>query len=171
MDDWLGTSLHTGLLVTVVGAFAWASGLPALFPSLGPSAFVIAMFPESEASNPRRVVISHVIGVVAGLFAYYLFAAGLVATQQTVPFSLASARLAVSSVVATVLTVAGMLSFQVRHPPACATTLIVSLGLLSGLFEAVVIVTAVVLLVGAQAVIVLGPGLTARLKMIVTNGP
>ncbi|MFD1514495.1 HPP family protein [Halomarina rubra] len=169
MDDRLGTSLHTGLLVTVVGAFAWASGLPALFPSLGPSAFVLAMFPESEASNPRRVLGSHIIGVVAGLAAYHMFGAGLVATQETVPFSLASARLVVSSVVAIVLTVVGMLSLQVRHPPACATTLIVSLGLLSGLIEGIVIIVAVALLVGVQTAIVLGPELTARLKTIVTN--
>ena len=39
-----------------------------------------------------------------------------------------------------------MLTTDLRHAPACATTLIVSLGLLTGLPEAAVILSAVLLL-------------------------
>ena len=74
MDDRIATSLHTGLLVAAVGVLSWATGLPALFPSLGPSAFVLAMFPDGEASDPQRVVGSHVLGVGAGLLTYHLLA-------------------------------------------------------------------------------------------------
>lgn len=169
MDDRIATSLHTGLLVAVAGAFAWATGLPALFPSLGPSAFVLATFPESEASDPRRVIGSHVLGVVAGLLTYHLLASGIVVTGPIAPFSVAGFRLAVSGVGAIVLTVTGMLHFGVRHPPACATTLIVSLGLLSGLLGGVVVVVAVVLLVGVQTAILRSPDLSARLGTIVTG--
>lgn len=169
MDDRVGTSLHTGLLIAVVGIFAWASGLPALFPSLGPSAFVLAMFPESEASNPRRVIGSHAIGVVAGLLAYHVFASGLLVTQSVAPFSFVSLRLVASSVSSIFLTVSGMLFFQVRHPPACATTLIVALGLLSSLLDGTLIVLAVVVLVAFQSVIVSGTELSAKLQGIVTE--
>lgn len=160
MDDRIATSLHTGLLIAVVGAFTWATGLPALFPSLGPSAFVLAMFPDSEASDARRVIVSHALGVAAGLLTYHLFAAGIVVTGQIAPLSVAGFRLAVSSVGAIVLTVTGMLHLGVRHPPACATTLIVSLGLLPGFFNGVLIVVAVIVLIGVQRAILLTNGLT-----------
>ena len=156
MDDRIATSLHTGLLIAVVGAFAWMSGLPALFPSLGPSAFVLAMFPDSEASDPRRVMGSHALGVVAGLLAYHLLAGGIVVTSRITPLSVVGLRLAVSSVVAIVLTVGSMLHFHVRHPPACATTLIVALGLLSSPLEGVLIVVAVTVLVGVQNALLFG---------------
>ena len=77
MNDQMATSLHTGLLIAILGILTWVSGLPALFPSLGPSAFVLAMFPESEASNPKRVIGSHILGVIAGFLAYHLFAQGI----------------------------------------------------------------------------------------------
>ena len=163
MDDRIATSLHTGVLVAVVGAFAWATGLPALFPSLGPSAFVLAMFPDSEASDVRRVVLGHAVGVVAGLCAYHLIAAGVVVTDQIAPLSPVGLRLVLSSVAAIVLTVWGMLHLEVRHPPACATTLIVALGLLSTLSQGALIVAAIVVLVGVQEVVVRFDELTARL--------
>lgn len=162
MDDRIATSLHTGLLIAVVGVFAWVTGFPALFPSLGPSAFVLAMFPDGEASDPRRVVGSHALGVAAGLVAYHLFATGIVVTSQIEPVSITGFRLVVSSVGAIILTVTGMLYLGVRHPPACATTLIVALGLLSGVFQGALIVATVVVLVGIQQTILLANGLVDK---------
>ena len=150
MNDQITTSLHTGLLIAILGVLTWVSGLPALFPSLGPSAFVLAMFPEGEASNPKRVIGSHVLGVIAGFLAYHLFAQGIVVTGQIPPFSTVSLRLAVSSVVAIVLTVVAMLYFGIRHPPACATTLIVALGLLPTFLDGIIIIGAVAIIVGVQ---------------------
>ncbi|PSP97721.1 HPP family protein [Halobacteriales archaeon QS_5_70_17] len=155
MDTRIATSLHTGLHIAAVGLFAWATGLPALFPSLGPSAFVLAMFPTSEASNPRRVIGSHALGVAAGLLAYYLVAPGIIVTEQIAPLSLPGLRLTVSSVLAIVLTVSGMLHFDIRHPPACATTLIVALGLLPRLSDGVLMIVAVVGLIALQRAILM----------------
>ncbi|WP_049971052.1 HPP family protein [Haladaptatus cibarius] len=155
MDRRVATSIHTGFLIAVLGAFAWITGFPMLFPSLGPSAFVLAMFPDGEASDSQRVVGSHAIGVVAGLLAYHLFAGGLTMTTQVPPFSMPGLRLAGSSCVAIVLTVGGMLAFRVRHPPACATTLIVALGLLSSPVEGGLILVAVVVLVGVHGLLLL----------------
>ena len=169
MDERVGTSLHTGLLIAVVGIFAWATGFPALFPSLGPSAFVLAMFPESEASNPQRVIGSHVIGVIAGFLAYHVFAAGLIVTRSVEPFSLVSLQLVMSSVVAIVVTVGGMLLFHVRHPPACATTLIVALGLLPTLLEGVLIIFVVIILVVFQGLLVSGTEVSTKLRAIITE--
>ena len=87
IDERTVTSAHTGVLIAVVGALAWVSGLPTLFPSLGPSAFVLARFPDAETSDPRRVLVGHAVGVVAGLTSYHLFAAGVVVTDQIAPLS------------------------------------------------------------------------------------
>ncbi|WP_114579207.1 HPP family protein [Saliphagus sp. LR7] len=147
MDKRTGTTLHTTILVTVAALAAWLSGLPALFPSLGPSAFVLAMFPRSEASNAQRVIGGHAIGVAAGLLAYRLFGANGSMIVAAEPGSIAGLRLAGSGVMAIALTVGGMLAADLRHPPACATTLIVALGLLSAPLDGVMILTAVVVMV------------------------
>lgn len=59
MDERIGTSVHIGALIAALGVFAWASGLPAVFPSPGPSALVLAAYPETEASDPRRPTGTH----------------------------------------------------------------------------------------------------------------
>ena len=38
----IGTSLYSGLLFAVLGVIAWVSGQPFVFPSLGPSAFILS---------------------------------------------------------------------------------------------------------------------------------
>lgn len=65
---------------------------------------------------------------------------------------LAGLRLAGGGVLATGLTAGGMLVTDLRHAPACATALIVSLGLLSTLADAAAILAAVGVLVAVHAV-------------------
>ncbi|MFC3959653.1 HPP family protein [Halovivax cerinus] len=153
MDDRVGSTLHTGTLLSTTAALAWLSGLPMLFPSLGPSAFVLALFERGESTSPRRVIGGHAVGVVAGLVAYTLLAGGADMTTATAPGSIAGLRLGASGVVATTLTAGGMLATDTRHPPACATTLIVSLGLLPTVREGATILLAVVVLVVAHRVL------------------
>lgn len=147
MDDQVGSTLHTGLLITTTAVLAWLSGLSMLFPSLGPTAFVLALFEQGDATSPRRVIGGHVIGVLAGLGAYHLLASGVAMTAAMDPGSIGGLRLAASGVLATTLTAGGMLATDTRHPPACATTLIVSLGLLTTVLEGALIVLAVIILV------------------------
>jgi hypothetical protein len=142
-------SLHAGGLIVTVGLLSWASGYPALFPSLGPTAYVLALGSEKDA-NVLRVVGGHVLGVLAGLLAYHALATGLVATDPAPAFSRSGLRIATAGVVSVGLTTWAMLATGLRHAPACATTLIVSLGLLSTAFEGAVIVGSVVVLVGAE---------------------
>lgn len=143
-------SAETGALVLVPAALAWLSGFPFIFPSLGPSAYVLATRPEEPTCRPHRVVGGHVIGVLAGLVAVWLFDPALPVTASLAPADPAALAVAASGVLATVLTAAGMLATDLVHAPACATTLIVSLGLLSTPTQAAVIVAAVLLLVGVH---------------------
>jgi len=62
-------------------------------------------------------------------------------------------RLGGSTVVSVGLTTAGMVAAQYRHAPACATTLIVGLGLLPSPVDGVVILLAVVLPVISQSAV------------------
>jgi hypothetical protein len=146
-------AIYAGGLLLVLGATAWVAGLPFLFPSLGPTASLLAVAPGAPESAPRRVLGGHAIGVLAGLLAYQALAAGLVATTPPPPLSTAGLRLAASAVVSVGLTTGGMLATDLRHAPACATTLIVSIGLLSELVQGGVIVAAVALLLTTQAVL------------------
>ncbi|WP_435334894.1 HPP family protein [Haloarchaeobius sp. TZWWS8] len=136
-------SAVAGSLFAACGLVAWVTGLPFVFPSLGPTAFVLAM---GDDPGPRRVVGGHTVGAVAGFASYHLLASGLVATAESAPFAVSSAQLALSGTVAVAATTAGMLQTRTVHAPACATTLIVSLGLLPTPGEVLVLVAAVVLL-------------------------
>ena len=143
----LGTSLYAGFLFTVLGAVAWASGQPFVFPSLGPSAFVLAFERRGDRTTTYRVVGSHLIGGVAGLLAYTLFGAGVTLTSTPAALSTAGLHLVASGVCSIVLTSWGMIATDTNHAPACATTLIVSLGLLSTPRQVAIIVASVVILV------------------------
>lgn len=144
----VGTSLYAGVLFTVLGLIAWVSGQPFIFPSLGPSAFILAFERRGERTRPYRVVGSHLIGGVAGFIAYSLVAAGVTLTTTPPPLSSDGLSLAVSGILSIVLTSWGMILTDTVHPPACATTLIVSLGLLSTPKQVGIIVASVIILVG-----------------------
>lgn len=143
----VGTSLYAGVLFTVLGLIAWVSGQPFIFPSLGPSAFILAFERRGDRTRTYRVVGSHLIGGVAGFIAYSLLAAGVTLTTTPPPLSLGGLSLAVSGILSIVLTSWGMILTDTVHPPACATTLIVSLGLLSTPIQVGIIVISVVILV------------------------
>ena len=147
----LGTSLYAGLLFTVLGLVAWATGQPFVFPSLGPSAFVLAFDRRSERERAVRVVGSHLIGGGAGLAAWTVIADGAALTATPPAFSPEGFRLTASAVASLVATSWAMIATGTVHPPACATTLIVSLGLLSTPPEVAVIVASVTVLVAVHA--------------------
>ena len=66
------------------------------------------------------------------------------------PLSTAGLRLAGSVTLSVVLTSWGMIATDTVHPPACATTLVVSLGLLSTSRRVGIIVVSVVALVAVH---------------------
>ena len=145
-------SAETGLLVLVPGVLAWVSGFPLIFPSLGPTAYLLAVRPDAPTCRPRRVVGGHAVGVVAGIAAFSLFDPAVAVSGPLEPGSTVALQVAASGVVATLLTAAGMLATGLEHAPACATTLIISLGLLASLAEAAGIMGAVVVLVGIHQI-------------------
>ncbi|WP_256297741.1 HPP family protein [Haloarchaeobius salinus] len=135
-----------GLLLAIPAAVAWASGAAFVFPSLGPTAFVLT---NGQDPGPRRVVGGHVVGALAGLLAHRAVAVGLVVQTEAAAFAPAQGRVALAGVLALAATAVGMRATGTVHPPACATTLIVALGLLATVVDVAVIVLGVCLLYAA----------------------
>jgi CBS domain-containing membrane protein len=131
--------------IALLALLAVVSGNPFVFPSLGPTAYLLFLSPLTPASSPRNAILGHAIGIVCGYGAFALTGAG------AVPFGggifwprILAAALSLSA------TGAGMVLLNASHPPAGATTLIISLGIIARPRELVIIEVAVALLV-AQA--------------------
>ncbi len=119
---------HSAVSLGIVGAVAYLTGSPWVFPSLGPSLFLFYTAPRSPAASPRNTLLGHAIGLLAGWIALQATGAGAASGPLAAgvdPAHLAASALAIG------LTSAGMLLFDAPHPPGGATTLIVALGLLS----------------------------------------
>jgi CBS domain-containing membrane protein len=135
------------ITIAVLALLALASRNPFVFPSLGPTAYLLFFSPLGKTSSPRNTILGHAIGLACGYAAFVLTGAGALpfGVRQGIfwPRILAAA-LSLS------FTGALMVLLDVSHPPAGATTLIVSLGIISKPLELVIIEVAVFLLV-AQA--------------------
>ncbi|MDS0220011.1 HPP family protein [Haloarcula sp. S1AR25-5A] len=149
----VGTSLYAGVLFVVLGVLAWATGQPFIFPSLGPSAFILAFQRDRDRTGLVSVVVSHLIGAIAGLVAYSLLASGVSLVADPTAFSMAGLRLVASATLSIIVTSWGMIATDTVHAPACATTLIVSLGLLSTPPQVATIVAGVGVLVAFHALV------------------
>lgn len=135
------------ITIAILALLALVSRNPFVFPSLGPTAYLLFFSPLAKASSPRNTICGHAIGISCGYGAYVVTGAG------AVPFGvhpgifwprILAAALSLS------VTGALMVLLGVSHPPAGATTLIISLGIISKPWELVIIEVAVFLLV-AQA--------------------
>jgi CBS domain-containing membrane protein len=116
----------SAVAIALVGLLATLTHQPWVFPSLGPTAYVIFAAPFAEESSPRNTVCGHAIGIVAGLLALTVFGLRDAAPDLE---DLTPQRLG-AVVVALALTLSVMTWLGVPHAPAGATTLIVALGLL-----------------------------------------
>lgn len=138
------------ITIAVLALLSLLSRNPFVFPSLGPTAYLLFFSPLAKTSSPRNTIFGHGIGLVCGYASFVVTGAGALpfAVHQGVfwPRILAAA-LSLSA------TGAFMVLLGISHPPAGATTLIVSLGIISKPRELVIIEVAVFLLV-AQALII-----------------
>lgn len=150
------TSLYASVLFTILGAIDWGSGQPFLFPSLGPSTFILAFDRRGKRTRTYRIVGSHCNGTVVGLLAYALLGSGVALTITQSAFSGSGFQLALSGVVSSALTSWGMIATNTNHPPACATTLLVSLGLLSTPIQVVTIIGAIIILIESHRLFLRG---------------
>ena len=107
---------------------AWLFNEPLLFPSLGATAFLFFETPLAEVGTPRNAVIGHFVAIGAALGAMGAF--GLLGDPSAYIEGVTLAR--VGAVAVSVAVTGGVLRLlRAAHPPAGATTIIVSSGLLA----------------------------------------
>jgi CBS-domain-containing membrane protein len=137
-------SLINGVLsIGIMSAVALATDAPFIFPSLGPTAFLFFYTPTAPAASPRNTIIGHLIGASVGWLSLAVF--GLLDEGPAVAVGVSSARIGAAAL-SLGLTSGLMVLAKAPHPPAGATTLIVSLGIMRELWQMGVLMAAVVLL-------------------------
>jgi CBS domain-containing membrane protein len=133
--------------IGLMSVLALITRSPFVFPSLGPTAFLFFYTPRAPSASPRNTLIGHTIGVLAGYFS--LVVTGLTAAGPALAVGVTWPRV-IAAALSLGLTAGLMVLFKSPHPPAGATTLIISLGILTKPWQLILLLIAVVLLT-AQA--------------------
>jgi CBS-domain-containing membrane protein len=115
------------IAVALLSVLAVVSHTPLVFPSVGPTAFLLYFMPTAPTASPRNTLCGHGIGIVCGYASLCLL--GLASAPSAILEDIHWARV-VAAALSLAATGALMILFRVVHPPAGATTLIVSLGII-----------------------------------------
>lgn len=122
---------------------------PVYFPSLGPTAFLFFFTPLSPTAAPRHTIYGHGIGILCGVGSLWI--TGMMHASPVTVEGIRSPRI-IAAALSLALTGALMILLKAAHPPAGATTLIVSLGLVTRPFYPIIIEVAVAAL-ALQAIV------------------
>ncbi len=126
----LGAGFYAAVLSLVVLAAGGLMGMvlqaPWLFPSLGPTVMLFFESPQEESSRPANALVGHGVGLLAGVACLYAF--GLQDDPSTVDGGLTAGHVAAGAL-SVALTTLALTWMRRPHPPAGATTLIISLGI------------------------------------------
>lgn len=139
----LYAAIASGLAIGAIGALALAADQPWLFPSLGPTVFIQAVTPHEPGARIWNTIVGHAMGLGAGLVA--LFAFGAQYTPAVMSGEILSMQRAAATALAVSVTVGLQSVLNAQHPPAAATTMLVTLGGLKPNWNTVSIVTVGVL--------------------------
>lgn len=141
----LGTYVlvNSAISIGILASLAALTDQPFVFPSLGPTAFLLFFAALGTQSAPRNVFCGHLLGVLAGYLALVLF--GLTAATPDLE-DVTWPRVG-SVTVALCLTLSLMVWLNMPHAPAGATTLIVALGLMRTPEQLGILMVAVVLMI------------------------
>lgn len=129
-------------VLAAVGAIALVTRQPYLFPSLGPTVMLFFESPLEESAAPRNSLFGHGVAILAG--AGCLVAFGLTEHPPVFEEGLTGARVGAAAL-SVAVTALVLRLLDCPHAPAGATTLIVSLGLLTSAGELLAIAVGVVL--------------------------
>jgi CBS-domain-containing membrane protein len=126
IPDAIWAPISGGILTLIPGLLGFATGNLWLFPSLGPSAYLQAATPQNEAARPYNTFVGHICGIAAALLAVFLCGANGAPSVFEVHHLILS-RLIASAVAVALTLLLGVL-LKAQHPPAAATTLLITLG-------------------------------------------
>ncbi len=122
------SAISGSVAILIISLFAALTGLPLVFPALGPTAFILFSKPFSRAAAPRNVVLGHGICLGCGYAVWQLMS--VLALE---PLSVQSNSLWLYGSAAATLGLCCFFLLQADcpHPPACASGLVVALGLVT----------------------------------------
>src|SRR5438067_4800494 len=145
-----GNAVYTfvGSLVAIglSGFCAWLFAEPLLFPSLGATAFLFFETPLAEVGTPRNAIVGHYVAALAAIACLATF--GLLDEPSVYVTGMTGPRIA--AVALSVALTGGLLRLlRAAHPPAGATTIIVSSGLLVKPGQILAVASGVVLVTAA----------------------
>lgn len=136
-------TVNAGISIGLIAVIAQLTQQAFMFPSLGAMAFLLFYVPLSQSASPRNALTAHTIGAVVGWSCLTLFGLQEAPSVLIVGMDWWHAGAATVSLSIT----AGLMTFlRVPHPPAGATTLVVTLGLMPQLHQIVFLLFGVVLL-------------------------
>jgi CBS-domain-containing membrane protein len=116
------------IAVAILGGLAMLSHMPFVFPSVGPTAFLLYFRPTAPTASPRNTLCGHAIGIGCGYAA--LCWLGLEHEPSALLEGVYFSRV-LAAALSLAATGALMILFGVVHPPAGATTLLISLGFIT----------------------------------------
>jgi CBS-domain-containing membrane protein len=129
--------------IAIMAVVAAISRTPFVFPSLGPTAILFFFHPMSPSASPRHALVGHAIGIVCGYGALLLLGLQHAGSEMSGSMSLRRLFAVALSLAATAFF---MILLRVAHAPAGATTMIISMGLITAPVHLAVIEMAVALL-------------------------
>jgi CBS domain-containing membrane protein len=129
--------------IAILSAVAIVSRTPFVFPSLGPTAILFFFHPMSASASPRHALYGHAIGILCGYGSLVLM--GLQHAGSGMNGAMGGRRL-LAVALSLGATAFFMVLLKVAHAPAGATTLIVSMGIITQPWHLVVIEIAVAML-------------------------
>ncbi len=136
--------------IGIMATLAVITRSPFIFPSLGPTAFLFFYTPTAPSASPRNTIIGHAVGVIAGYFS--LVITGLTMAGPALAVGVTWPRV-IAAALSLGLTAGLMVLLKSPHPPAGATTLIISLGILTKPWQLLLLMVAVILLT-LQAILI-----------------
>ena len=148
---WAGFMFVNGFLtIALLSLVALVTGSPFVFPSLGPTAFLFFFDPRAPSASPHHAVVGHAIGIACGYGSLVIF--GLQHAGPALAVGVDGRRV-LAAALSLAATGALMILLKAAHPPAGATTLIISLGVITKPSYLVIVEVALVLLV-VQAIVI-----------------
>ena len=129
--------------IAISGLAAHLLRQPLLFPSLGPTVFLFFETPLVPQASPRNTLIGHGVALLAGYVSLAIF--GLLAAPSVLESGVTPPRIGAAAL-SILITMALLILLSSPHPPAGATTLIISLGFLTTPAQLAAMAAGVVLL-------------------------
>lgn len=129
----LKRSVLGGALVMIPGTLGYLTGNIWLFPSLGPTIFLILVWPDQKTATTYNTFMGHIIAIVCGYAAVLAISTAGVPSALTIGYLLAP-HVAAAGAAVTVMMLLQLFA-RATHPPGASTAIMITLGAFSATWQ------------------------------------